>query len=462
MFKITKRKIFLTAIIVLFLVGQFSQSNVLAQGGVTFSETQTENHFPDSMTFRVNVSSKVRDIVSAQFVFIAERYYSINNYARADVDVATGADVTLEFTLESGTAVPMTPFTYYWDVVDSQGVHHQSETKTVRYEDTRYNWQELKNSKVWVLWHDQPDSFGKNIFEIANQAIQQQNSLFHSDLDYQIIILIYDDFDEFAAWHGIAHDWVGGQSFPEFGITTQIVEDTSDQFWLEAVIPHEISHLYFEQVTYNPKVSVPVWLNEGVAQYNEFSTNSLALRNVRSSAQNEDLISLASLENGFGAFNEDRVHLAYDEALSAVTYLVAFYGEADLGALLKAYKQGITTNDAFRSALGVDARTFESDWAEWAGFPGEYVPPTPRSLPTFIPSPTMFVHGSSPPTPATAIAQGHHNQEGVKTPTPLEENPPATNRNIPCVSGFLALGLGLTVWLPSHHKKHFKEQQRDG
>lgn len=80
------------------------------------------------------------------------------------------------------------------------------------------------------------------------------------------------------------------------------------------------------------------------------------MEEVNAAAKDGGLIPLSSLANGFGAFAEERVYLAYHEALSAVTYLVDSYGNEGLGTLLAAYKDGITTEEAFQLALGISAR----------------------------------------------------------------------------------------------------------
>jgi len=458
MFQKNKLLIAIITSITILGLGQFYQGNIYAQEAVAFSEMRVENNFPDGMTFRVNVSSNVGEIVSAKFVSTTDNYYSSSSYSRETVEMEPGTDITLEYVMETGdvTVIPMMPINYYWDVVDARGNHYQSETSTVRYEDTRFDWKVKQNDQVGVWWHDRPDSFGSTVYDIANKAIQQQFNLFRTELDYQIIILIFNKREEFDSLQSVEHDWIGGQTFSNYGITTQIVEDSSSQYWLNAVIPHEISHLYFAQVTHNPAVSIPVWLNEGVAQYNEFTTNSFALRQVESAAKRGDLISLSSLDTGFGAFNEERIRLAYDEALSAVTYLVRTYGEDGLSSLLKAYKEGNTTDDAFRLVFGVDSGEFEADWAAWAGFSGEYTTPTPWALPTFRPSPTASVPQSRPPTTATVttIATEHVNhEEDTATPIPVEKKPSNSGRNIPCLSCIPAMGLVIGVLMQKRFRK---------
>jgi len=439
--------------------GLFSPVNVSAQDAVTFTDQSVENHFPDRLIFRVNVSSNVGEIVSAEFVSFSESYYSKGSISREDIEFQKGVDIRLEHVMETGnsTAVPMIPISYYWEVVDSQGVHHRSETMTIRYEDTRYKWNVKQNDQVEVWWHDRSDSFGTTVFDIAIKAIQRQRNLFQTGLDFPIVVLIYNSSAEFAEWHGISHDWVGGESYSAYGITTQIIDNANDTTWLQDVIPHEISHLYFEQVTHNPTVSIPVWLNEGVAQYNEFTENIWGLENVRAAAKTGKLISLTSLENGFGAFNEDRVRLAYDEALSAVTYLVDTYGEKGLGDLLKSYKAGDPTEKAFPSTFGISPEEFEIGWAAWAGYEGQYAVPTARTLPTPLPPPTMFVPQSRGEgfSTQTAVARATNNPV---TPTPVKNEPPDTGRNVLCLSCLPAFGLVFGALLQKRYRKSTRQQ----
>ena len=441
-----KIRINLFALVVAALVFQpiFNVNSAYAQNPVQFSDQSFENHFPDELVFRVDVSSSVGEIVSAKFVYTFESYYSSASYSKEVVEMEPNTELSLEHMLDTRnrTTPPMMEITYYWDVVDEEGNHYESEPITIRYEDTRYDWSVLSNEDVSVLWHDRPASFGKAVFEIAKKSILHQRKLFKTDLDYPIYIVIQNDFDEFAAWHSVAYDWVGGESFGNYGITAQIVRDTSYQeSWLNDVVPHEISHLYFAQLTHNPTVVVPTWVNEGVAQYNEFSSSPWVFNNVRKAAKEGKIIPLSDLERGFGAHNEERVYLAYDEALMASTYFVENYGNESLRILLALYKDGQNTADAFQSSIGISFADFEQEWFTSIGVPDDYATNTPWPLPTFMPSPTMRVMGASDSTSAT------------KTPVPASEILPTITKAVeptspptaplPCMSVGLVLSVGV-------------------
>jgi len=400
---------------------------VQAQNPIKFSETEITNHFPDEMIFRVTVTSTGADIVSAKFAFTNDKLYGSRSYTKDPIDFTPGPTVNLSYTMDTRdlTTPPGMTYLYHWEVVDADGNKIPSEEVRISYEDNRYDWQVLENEVIGVWWHDRSESFGQTIFDIAAEAVFFQQELFQTDLEFQTRIVISNTQEEFNSWHSIGHDWIGGQTFSDFGITNQIVEGEYYQdVWLNGVIPHELSHIFFNHVVYNPTVSVPVWINEGVAQYNEFITHEWEMGLVETAAGDGSLISLTALEDGFGSYNVDRIYLSYAEALSAVTYLINSYGNEGLSALLAAYKEGEQTDEAFQTALGTSIDQFEIDWAESVGAEN-YLIPTVWAVPTFRPSPTVkqgtALPGQSPAeTPAPPAAETRESMsEGSSCPITL-------------------------------------------
>lgn len=437
------------------------RQTAVGQDAVTFGPFETTNHFPSDLTFSTSASSTAGSIVDAELVFHLRNQFSSDSLSRMSIEFEPASTVDLSYVWDtSAGTIPGAAVLYYWEVTDSAGNQVRSAEQMVRYEDTRYDWQILENEDIAVWWHDRPASFGKDVFDIATEAVEKQRELFQADLDFQMRILIYNDFAEFAEWNGVVSEFIGGQAFTDQGITAQIVSAYgSQESWLNDVIPHEISHLYFEQVTFNRRSNPPTWLNEGVAQYNEFGIHLATLRDVETAAQRGDLIPLSSLEVGFGYFNEMRTRLAYAEALSAVTYLVKTYGSDGMAALLAAYHQGMITDEAFPAALGVTPSQFEADWTVWLGLQaGEFVTSTPWPLPTFPPSPTPRTLGTAvattpqptatPHPPATAAAHSPTTPRGTAVPTGLSQFPFGDNAVIlTAIGGFILFLCCLTAVL---------------
>ncbi|MEK6223040.1 MAG: peptidase MA family metallohydrolase, partial [Chloroflexota bacterium] len=175
----------------------------------------------------------------------------------------------------------------------------------------------------------------------------------------------------------------------------QVVPDNDGQDnWLNNVIPHEISHLYFYQASHNPLTKAPEWIDEGIAQYNEFRDNSAELLDVATAIYRGNYVPLPSISNQFG-HEKIEVRLAYAEALSAITYLIEMYGETGLAQILSAYKQGASDDGAISAVTGGTMEAFETSWLAWVG-------DTPGVAPTSTPAPTVEI---------TDIIQGGTNEE---------------------------------------------------
>lgn len=463
-------------LIFLFLLLALVRQPTAAQDAITFGTFETSNHFPSDLTFSTTAASTTGEIVKAQLVFHLRNQFSSDSLTRAQIEFEPASAVDLSYVWDtSAGTIPGAAVLYHWEVIDSAGNQASSAEQLVRYEDTRYEWQILENEAIAVWWHDRPASFGEDVFEIATEAVEEQRALFQANLDFQMRILIYNDFAEFAEWNGVVSEFIGGQAFPEQGITAQIVSAYgSQERWLNDVIPHEISHLYFHQVTFHRRSNPPTWLNEGVAQYNEFGIHLATLRDVETAASRGDLIPLSSLEVGFGYFNESRARLAYAEALSAVTFLVETYGDDGMAALLAAYRQGMVTREAFPEALGVTPGEFEAGWTVWLGLDeGDFVTNTPWPLPTFRPSPTPPGAGGTavpttlstdtPAPKATAVAQLTRTPAYTAVPEGPDQFPFAGNRVILAAIGGCLLTLfcltavllivGFVWWQRRQHDK---------
>ncbi len=410
---------------------------VSAQSDAGFGAQTTENHFPNGLTFRVHVQSGSSKIVSARLRY---RLLGDPTFITETVPVEPDYALDLRFDLTAlGSNPPGITVTSFWEVTLADGSQSSSLEVISVYDDPYYDWETLEDEQIAVRWHDRPQALGEQVFDIARMAVKSQSELFGAKLDDQMRIVIYNSYEEFTAWNQKAGKNIGGQAFPELGITVQIVPDTASQnWWLYEVVPHEISHLYFYQVTHHPGSEPPLWLNEGVAQYNEFIEHGQELSETEEIIWNGDLTPLDDLSVYFSFNNdEEQMKLAYAESVSAVTYLVETYGTEGLSALLAAYKSGQSSADAFPAALGVTTKEFEAGWLAWIGAPPELYPSPSPAVRHVAPIPTTGAHSETAPAPAVPPASALLN-----TPTG-----PAVTLTGPTLSLLCAAGGALTLLL---------------
>ena len=381
-----------------------SVKDIAAQEIIQVISTDIENNFPSSLTFQITVQSEK----PIEKIFFYYKFQGSLSTQSQPIDFESSTNVNASYTWDTSgiTNAPSTPIFYYWRIVDQDGNQLQTEEELTYYDDIRFDWQELKSSELILRWYEGDTEFGNRIFDVAQRSLAQMKEETNRELDFPLFIILYANEDDFKSWHYFVHDWVGGQAFPAFGVTTQIISPSANQEWIEDVIPHEIAHLFFYQIINAHANLWPAWLDEGFAQHYEFSPNESALEHVTQAAQNGDLIPLVLISGDFGS-DPERVYLAYDESYSVVIYLLETWGEEGLQKLVKNFREGKNYRAAIEEAFGITWEEFEAGWITWLGVPTTPAPP-PTATPTFVylqapegwPTPTKM-HTSTPVSQAT-------------------------------------------------------------
>ena len=131
----------------------------------------------------------------------------------------------------------------------------------------------------------------------------------------------------------------------------------------QATLWHEMAHVITLQMSKN---RIPRWLTEGVSVFEEQRARPAWGRDMElafaDALQRGETIPLADLNAGF--MNPETISLAYYQASLLVDHLLATYGEAALGDLIRAYGDGLSTDDAMERAMGVTLADVEPAFAQ--------------------------------------------------------------------------------------------------
>jgi len=324
-------------------------------------------------------------------------------------------------------------------VIADDGRVVDSPPATILYEDTRFAWNTLEGDVVRVHWYAGDDAFGQRALRIGEQAIKDASALLGVTETNPIDYYVYGDTTAFYDVLGPAiRENVGGIALPEIRtLFANIPPSDANATWVGIVVPHELTHLVFGTATSNPYHEPPHWMNEGLAVYLSEGYASSARANVEQTARAGEIMPLRALVGQFPTTAE-RFGLAYDESVSAIDFLIRTYGKEALVKLIRSYADGVSDDEAFQLALGVDAEGFDAGWLADLGVDAP-VPYGPQPAPA----------GPLPPDWAAAPASS-----GAPGSSAL---PAPTFRNVPTgdgdVSGpitvmvFAALGMLLVVGL---------------
>ena len=324
----------------------------------------------------------------------------------------------------------------------ADGTVQDGRTVTVRYEDTRFDWAVRSGEYVTVRWTSGGDAFGRRALQVADDAVRDVTDLLGVAETDPIDFYVYADNDAFYDVIGPgARENVGGEAHPDIRtLFAQISASQIDDSWVGIVIPHELTHLVFDTAVGNPYHYPPRWLNEGIAEYLSEGYSGGDRAAVELAVQTGSLIPLQGLSGQFPT-TAQQFRLAYAESTAAVDFLVREYGRPAMVALVRSYADGVTDDEAFSAALGLDVAGFEAAWLD--------------SLGAAAPSPYGPVEAPPGPVPSDWLGEGE--VPGViPTGSPSATAPPANPGRgsdgdaTALLVGLLVAGVavaGIGVWL---------------
>lgn len=352
--------------------------------------------------------------------------------ATANVDVASSIECTCYAT---GPSAPNTQVMYQFRVHAADGTVTLGPQAEATVNDPNFTWQTLSDRMVVVHWYQGDKAFAQSAANVANDAIDKASKLLGVTLPKPVDLYIYATQQALINAVSPARDAIAGEAHATIGTMYVWLPANQSASAQGVTIAHELTHLVFNQAIMNPYHEPPRWLNEGIAVYLSEGYSSQWQAEVSSAVAQNDLIPLDGLAGLFPSPTNE-FYLAYGESVSAVNYFIQTYGDQKLWALVDSYSQGLSDDDAFTQAIGINVEAFNQQWMASLGVS---VPPSfgPQpGLPGPVPSawtssqpPAAPGSGSPAPTVSTAPATPQPtSSNGVAiTPTPTPSASPGSN-----------------------------------
>jgi len=234
-------------------------------------------------------------------------------------------------------------------------------------------WQELKGENFLVYYFEDA--------EFAQAALTQAQRYYQgiaSDLGYsrydnfwqwenRAKIYIYRNHAEFLKATG-KQPWVHGTAFYD---KREIVSYKWEQGFLDVLLPHELCHLIFRDFV-GFKGEVPLWLDEGVSQWEETRRRKWALDAVKVLISKKEYMPLAALMRVGPDSEKDPVLSAklYAQSATLVGFLMEKYGPSRFVSFCRELRDGKSVDAALSFAyndLIPDLGTLENKWLQHYG-----------------------------------------------------------------------------------------------
>jgi hypothetical protein len=359
-----KRIVLITSALLLLL----SPSLVAAGDDITVVASDVEIDFPSQAEFTLEAESYV-EIVDVRLYYQVDmmNYAEVVSEGWAEFTPANKIEANWVWDMENASLPPGAEVTYWWMIEDAAGSKFETSPEIMHFDDERYLWQSLTDTvpqggELTLFWYEGGDSFARELMDTCKEGLARLTQDIGAYPERPIKIYIYASTSDLQGAMIFPQEWTGGVAFTGFS-TIAIGISPVGLDWGKRALVHELTHLVVHQATFSPYGQLPIWLDEGLATYNEGELDPVFRSSLEEAILEDELISVRSLCSPFSAYYEIAC-LSYAQSYSLVEYLLDNYGQDRMLDLLTLLKQGNTYDEALTEVYGFDIDGLDAHWRE--------------------------------------------------------------------------------------------------
>ena len=357
-----KRIVLITSALLLFL----SPSLVAAGDDIAVIASDVDVNFPSKAEFTLEAESYV-DIVDVRLYYQVDKmnYAEVVSEGWADFTPASKIEANWVWDMRNASLSPGAEVTYWWMIEDADGNRFETSPEIMHFDDERYLWQSLTSTvpqggELSLFWYEGSDSFARELMDACEEGLARLTQDIGTYPERPIKIYIYASTSDLQGAMIFPQEWSGGVAFTAFS-TIAIGIPPSELDWGKKALVHELTHLVVHQATFSPYGQLPIWLDEGLAMYNEGELDPVFRSYLQEAILEDKLISVRSLCSPFSAETE-KARLSYAQSYSLVEYLLDNYGQDRMLELLTILKQSSTYDEALTGVYGFDIDGLDARW----------------------------------------------------------------------------------------------------
>jgi hypothetical protein len=346
----------------------FASSQAQAAAPVTVTTDEATSDFPNGIDFKLDARGD-RTIQRIELLYQAADLETLNLEV-PQFKPAKNVKLTHKLDFRVNYEPSGIDITYHWRFTDDQGNVTETEPKTLLWSDNRFEWQPVASQDVTVYGYRNNDAFDRIVLDSAQATVDRLKVQYGVESVTPIRIWVYNSKQDFSATQqGNSSEWIAGTAFPQLHVILAILPEGNKRE-VGRVIPHEISHQMLYQATKNPFNGPPTWLDEGLAVLNQDTGNQDFPAMVKDAAEKGHLFSIRALNSNF-PYDAADAALAYAESYDVVRFIIDTYGQEKLAAVIAAYRDGVSYDDALRRGIGVDIDQLDRLWKASLDYPGD-------------------------------------------------------------------------------------------
>ncbi|RKY53639.1 MAG: biopolymer transporter Tol, partial [Candidatus Neomarinimicrobiota bacterium] len=234
----------------------------------------------------------------------------------------------------------------------------------VQYDD--FKWSYIQTKHFDIYFYEGGKDLAIFAAPIAEEQIKRITSILNWRMRKRTSLIIYNSHSDFQQTN-VVLDYLteGTGGFTELFKNRAVVpfDGNYHEFW--HVIRHELLHVVINDMIYGGniqsiisgrvKLRIPLWMNEGFAEYISMGWDTHADLIMRDVALNNDIPDIKNLD----------YYMAYKGGQSVYRYVADKYGVEKIGEIWSQMKSRGDFEKGFKSAIGMGTKDLTKKWQRW-------------------------------------------------------------------------------------------------
>lgn len=371
-----------------------SSGDVHAEADVEIISASAVSEFPEGIRFSLKLESdeKIQE-VAVRFK-VAGLGSSQYNYLDLD-DLGAGSTraslVAGEYFVRKNTRAtyspPGTVVDYFFEITDVNGEIAETEPQQLIYMDARFEWETVTIGPVTTFYHGPVKVRATDMSQVAVDTLENMGPLLGAETETPLRIVMYNNNAEMigalaSRSSAISSELITeGQAFGQQNVVLLLGNGRR----AGGTISHELVHVLVQRATADGFLSVPLWINEGLAEFGNVDPSLSYERYLEWAVDTGRTTPFESLLVFPGDPNLNLV--AYGQSRSVVEFMILEFGRDKMTELMATVNGGTTFERALRLVYGVSTRELDEMWRAEVGaedLPDRFIP-SPRTASTATP-----------------------------------------------------------------------------
>jgi hypothetical protein len=326
------------------------------------ADQTVELDFPLTATFRVTAT--VSEPVDWAELRYSTSGHEFSNAALIEFEKTSSVEADHSVNAQIDYIEPGVDITYFWILGNSDGPVAQTQAATVTWIDDAFDWHRLQSTDVSLYVYEIDEDFNEYILQVAQESVEEFKLEYDIAAIDPVRIWVYANGKDFSTTlRQNSESWIGGFSLPQAGVIAVPIE-TGDDYSVDRVITHEVSHHVLYQATRNPFSYPPTWFDEGLAVVGQRVGNESDLQVALSALEEGNLPTLMTLSSNFPT-DPVAANRSYATSHMAIEFILERWGEQAIGDTIRAFRLGVTADQALASAIGVETAELDTLFRDW-------------------------------------------------------------------------------------------------